>query len=141
MKNQIIAIVGLALLAAVPAFAQSIPTVRVDVPFAFQAGDRPMPAGTYMLREQAQGLVNLRREGTNAGAFISTHPATAKTASTKPYVLFDQIGDRYFLAGVWSAGSKDGARSFPSRHEKEALQSLNQASSLTTLAINTIPER
>jgi len=140
MKNRIFAIVGLALLAAVPAFAQNIPTVRVNVPFAFRAGEKHLPAGTYRISEKDPGVVDLRGENSNAGAFLLTHPATAKTASTKPYVLFDQIGDRYFLAGVWSAGSKEGAHCFPTRHEKEALQSVNQTSG-TTIALNTIPAR
>jgi hypothetical protein len=141
MKNRILAIVGLALLATVSASAQSTPIVQVNVPFAFQVGNQQMPPGTYLISKKDVGLYDLRGVDNNASTFVSTRPATAKTVSTTGYVLFDRIGARYFLAGIWSAGSKEGAHCFPNQAEKEALESLHQTSSLTTLALNTIPTR
>jgi hypothetical protein len=141
MKNRILAIVGLALLAAVSASAQSTSTVRVSVPFAFQVGNQDMPAGTYLISKKDRGLYDLRGVDNDASVLISTHPAAAKTVSTSGYVLFDRIGARYFLAGLWSAGRNEGQHCFPTQAEKEALESLHQTSSATTLAVNTSPAR
>lgn len=140
MKNRILAIVGLALFAAGSASAQSTSTLRVSVPFAFQVGHQHMPAGTYSISKYSLEF-ELRGVDNHANAFILTHPAAAKTPATNGYVLFDRIGSRYFLAGIWPAGSKEGAHCFPTQAEKEALQSLNQTSSFTTLALNTVPTR
>jgi hypothetical protein len=140
MKNRILAIVGLALLAAVSASAQNPSAVQVSVPFAFQVGNQHMPAGTYQISKDSFEF-KLRGVDNDAGTFIPTYPATAKTVSATGYVLFDSIGGRYFLAGIWPAGSDEGARCYPSQAEKEVLESLRQTSSLTTLALNTIPAR
>ena len=140
MKTQIVAILGLALLAAVSASAQNTPVAQVNVPFAFRAGNQQMPAGIYVISKNSF-LFKLRGVDNDAGTFIPTYPATAKTVSATGYVLFDSIGGRYFLAGIWPAGSDEGARCYPSQAEKEVLESLRQTSSLTTLALNTIPAR
>ncbi|MGD0347928.1 MAG: hypothetical protein ABSA85_14295 [Terracidiphilus sp.] len=140
MKNRILAIVGLALLAAVSASAQNTPVAQVNVPFAFRAGNQQMPAGIYVISKNSF-LFKLRGVDIDASALVPTHPATAKTASTAGYVLFDRIEGRYFLAGIWPAGSNEGARCYPNQAEKEALESLHQTSSPTTLALNTSSAR
>jgi len=140
MRNRILAIVGLALLAAVSASAQIPQTADVNVPFDFQAGDWHMPAGTYHISRPGTLLFSLRGPG-NVSAYVVTHRETAKTVADQGYLLFHEIGGHYYLGGIWSAGSADGMECFPGKAEKEALKSSNPRPSFTTLALSTVPAR
>ena len=142
MKNRILALVGLALFAAVSASAQNPNTIEVNVPFAFHAGNQQMPAGHYLIEPVSAGshLLALRGPGKAFGN-VMTHPETAKTVPAQGFVAFHKIGERYFLAGLWSAGEDGGVECYPSRAEKEALEALRRDETLTTLALNTVPAR
>jgi len=47
------AVIGLTV-ATAPLHAQTVP-LRVEIPFAFHAGDSTLPAGTYVVRVQVDG--------------------------------------------------------------------------------------
>jgi hypothetical protein len=140
MKNRILALVGLALLAAASASAQNIKTIAVNVPFAFQAGDRHMPAGAYLIEHPSSTVFILRGPGA-AGAIVSTYPEAVKAVPSQAFVTFHRVGDRYFLGGFWKAGNDNGMECYPSRAEKEALEALRRDETLTTLALNIVPAR
>jgi hypothetical protein len=142
MKNRILALVGLALFAAVSASAQNQPLAQVNVPFAFEFGSQQMPAGQYSIKH-LNGTYNVivlqGPGGANVNAMVRDEDA--KTVPHQGYILFHQIGNRYFFAGIWSKGERAGQAIYPGSAEKEAMKSLNRTSSLTTLALNTIPAR
>ncbi len=141
MKNRILALVGLALLAAVSASAQTPTTVEFNVPFAFQVGNQHMPAGLYLIKPAGFGSSALILRGPGQATAVMTHSAIASTIPAQGIVTFHKIEDSYFLEGFWTAGSKDGIKCTPSEAEKEILASRHQDSNLTTVALNTIPVR
>jgi len=140
MKNRILAIVGLALLAAASASAQNTETNRVNVPFAFHAGNRQMPAGAYLIEHPSSTVFILRGPGA-AGVIVGTHPEAVKAVPSQTFVTFHRVGDRYYLGGFWTAGNDNGMECYPSRAEKEALEALRRDETQTTLALNTVPAR
>jgi len=140
MKNRILALVGLALLGAVSASAQN-PSVRANVPFAFQVGNEHMPAGLYLIKPVVPGSFALILLGPSKTTMIMTHTASVPTVSDQGSVTFHKIGDRYYLEGLWAAGANTGVECYPSRAEKEILESSKQDSNLITLALNTFPAR
>jgi len=66
MKNSITSLVAsglvscaLAIGAATPSFAQSTSLVKADIPFAFQANGKLMPAGTYIIGQENGSIMRL----------------------------------------------------------------------------------
>jgi hypothetical protein len=113
----------------------------VNISFAFQIGNQQMPAGLYQIVDIASNMLLLRGPGRAAGIVV-THPTTVRTAPTRGYVLFDRIGDAYFLRGLWSANNHYAMECFPGLAEKEMLRaSKKPAPGLTTLALNSSPLR
>jgi hypothetical protein len=138
MKNRILALVGLALLAAVSAHAQNQETVRVDIPFAFQTGDHLLPAGQYEIRHINREVVRLQGPGDVADA-VMVHLTIAKKAPAEGSIVFHQIGNRYFLAELWSPGQTNGDASVTSRAEREAMSDLKSERASKRVALNTVP--
>jgi hypothetical protein len=138
MKNRILVLVGLALLAGVSAYAQNQETVRVDVPFAFRTGNQLLPAGRYEIQHMNRNVVRLQGPGGVAGAAM-VHLALAQTAPKEGYILFRQIGNRYFLGEIWSQGQADGDAIAPGPAEREALAALKSDNDSKRVALNTVP--
>jgi hypothetical protein len=72
MKNRILAIVGLALLAAVSASAQNIYTSPLKVPFAFMVGNKTMPAADYTVQFDPETKAVMLRAYNAGGVFTAT---------------------------------------------------------------------
>jgi hypothetical protein len=114
----------------------SYPLAKANIPFAFQAGDRLMPAGTYQIDSHGGPLLLLRsNQGT---AFVLTHAAVTSHPTTTGRVVFERYGTKYFLRQVWTGSSSQGAELPKSRAEKEILKAINnQVASSTEIALNT----
>jgi hypothetical protein len=97
--------------------------VKADVPFAFQVGNKSMPAGPYELRlDREAGTVEIEgaAKGTNALAGVITSLAPPPHADVSDsHLVFDVVGDKYILSEVWQHGN-DGlllyATKGPHRH-------------------------
>jgi hypothetical protein len=112
----------------------------VYVPFLFQVGNQQMPAGLYRIDHEASSLFLLR--GASRSGMMLTHPAASKTVAAQGSIAFRRIGNTYFLEGLRSAGEDNEMKCYESRAEKELLQgSKNQPASVTTLALNSSPQR
>src|SRR5438105_6163936 len=89
------------------------------IPFAFQVGDKIMPAGQYAATElNANGLVQLTnqstRESTLVGAFV---PRSGKYGQSK--MTFNCYSGHCFLSEIWYPQESVGHAVKASRHEKE----------------------
>jgi hypothetical protein len=123
------------------ALAQTGSTVgTVYVPFLFQIGNQQMPAGLYRIDHEASSLFLFR--GPSRSGMVLTYPVASKAAAARGSIAFRRIGSTYFLEGLRSAGEDHEMECYESRAEKGLLQgSKKQADSLTTLALNTSPQR
>jgi hypothetical protein len=115
MKKQWLGVIGAAGVVAllgvlgVPAQAGSI---RADVPFSFQMGDKSLPKGKYYVEtEQAKVLLF----GLTTSAFAVGN--RLEKAGNSPKLVFHRYGSTYVLREVWTGSA---GRSLPaSRQEKE----------------------
>lgn len=103
MKNLIMKstlFLGAAVLMGLGAQAQSI---KVSVPFAFEANGKSLPAGEYTVNEisaNAGGIYAMRNMDTRDSVLLpSTHPINYTTSETK--LVFRQAADGYYLTEVW----------------------------------------
>ena len=107
-----LAAVGLALmLLAAPAGAQT-PVLRFDVPFAFTAGSQDFAPGQYWINvniERMQMVVTSPTSTSTAIVHLAQGGAERSPAKAGDGMLrFQKWGNRYFLVGVWRAGSIEG---------------------------------
>lgn len=115
MKRNLIGVLSLVVMSlilnATSAYAQS--QLRANVPFAFKMGKAQLPAGSYQITK-AERTITIRGENTAAVALVtSTYPN-----SGNPRLVFNHVGDQYFLSQIWGAG--DSGMSLPaSKLEKE----------------------
>jgi hypothetical protein len=123
MKKQAFALaVGLLLSmgAASVCYAQQ-PALGVNIPFAFQVGDKTLPAGEYRVKSMstASGDVQLiRQTDGSALTVVLTMAVDSKDGKSEPELTFNQYGNSYFLSQIWD-GVGQGRELSKSKREKE----------------------
>jgi hypothetical protein len=91
--------------------AQSKNRITAHVPFAFQIGDKTLPAGDYSIKRISQnGLLVQSADGEES--IIAQAPRSVENnPNEKPgaeKLVFRQYGDQYFLAQVWMVRGTTG---------------------------------
>lgn len=105
MKNLVIAVALVMIVAAVPAVAQT--SITVNVPFQFQVGDKLMPAGEYRVAPAGEKVVVLQASTGKDYALALTNPKIAKGVKN-PSLGFRKYGERYILCQAWLRTSDTG---------------------------------
>ena len=98
--------------------------VQTNVPFTFMVGDTTLPAGKYEVRgldDSTPGVLELRSADGRTSVIIDTENVEAKSNQVlnKSELVFDKVGDKYFLSQVWEAGSSSGSQLAKSRMQKK----------------------
>jgi hypothetical protein len=102
---------------AVPVVNAQQTIMRADVPFAFNVGDKQLPAGTYVVREMDRGTLIQSKDGENSVLGIYNYAGPSKADENK--LVFDKVGDHYFLAQIWASARDQGLLVPESKQEKE----------------------
>ncbi len=93
-----------ALLASLTLTAQTIQLVA-DIPFAFHAEGKTLPAGTYQLKEMnASGIFQISDRAENVSQFVNA-PIHQNVNPTSSKLTFARYGNEYVLASFAVAGS------------------------------------
>jgi len=94
-----------ALLAMVVGSAQAAQTVRANIPFQFVVEGKALPAGEYdFVRSDNELTVRVisQNKGPSAVALVLTRLGQGiHTTQGDAHVVFDKIGDTYFLSELW----------------------------------------
>ena len=104
-KIRVAFVAGLAAAFAQPVVnAQSLSTpVVANIPFAFQIGSAHLPAGTYKIESQEEGLLWVR--GDSGAGVMLVMRASENKPSADSEIVFHHYGNQYFLREVRTAGS------------------------------------
>jgi hypothetical protein len=100
-------------------------SLEVNVPFAFEAGNKTMPAGSYRLESMRTGagsLEILRTTSSDVRLTISIMSTVLKVGTPGAALIFHRYGNRYFLAEI-RTGDGHAREVFPSQREKELVRS------------------
>jgi hypothetical protein len=81
-------------------FAQSN-GVKADVPFDFTVANKLLPAGTYTLKAESTGLIEIKNHDKPIAVFTLVTPDGNKSKNGGK-LLFHKIGDQYFLSEILS---------------------------------------
>lgn len=109
LKNTFLALALAGASLAIPALADST-MMQVNVPFAFIAGGKKMPAGTYTVRVSDSGQV-LVVMGAGESSMVTGVPTSEPAGELKPQLVFKRYGAEQYLIGVQAA--QIGSRSLP----------------------------
>jgi hypothetical protein len=122
-----------ALMTLIVAFAIATPVVHAqtiltaNVPFAFSVGQRALPAGAYAVRQEGDRATIIQsKDGSQHVLGIYAYAGPSKTDKTE--LVFHKVGDRYFLAEIWTTARGQGLQLPASSLEKE-MTAANRASS------------
>ena len=113
-----------ALMTLIVAFTIAVPVVNAqqsimsaNVPFAFNIGDKQLPAGAYVVREMDRATLIQSSDGATSVLGIYQYAGPSKADETK--LVFNKIGDHYFLAQIWTSARGEGLQIPESKLEKE----------------------
>jgi hypothetical protein len=140
MRNTITSFVAAALLAlpmlgASVAAAQTDQRVKVDIPFAFQAGNKQLPTGTYIIGMDLQrGLASVTTsDGVGEVLMVANTVGTGDGIGAK--LVFDKVGDSYLLRDVEAPGLAMSFDFKKAEHRREASNSSPKPIPVTVAAV------
>ena len=96
-------------------------TVEADIPFAFIVGTTTLPAGKYTIRtldDTSLNLLEIRSSNGRTAAAFETQNKVAERTPRQTEVVFNKIGDQYFLSQIWVEGTDTGVQAEQSKIEK-----------------------
>jgi hypothetical protein len=97
-------------------------TIDATIPFTFVVGNQTLPAGKYTIKVSDDSNLNLlvvRSTDGRAAAFFETQDVQANETPRQTELVFNKIGDSYFLSQIWLAGSQLGANLKKSKAEQK----------------------
>lgn len=135
-----IAIMMLVAVLATGAQAQraSSQLLRANIPFAFNAGSKELPAGEYTITvlnpSSDQKVLQIRSTDGRVSAIVST--LASKTKSTeRSRVVFHRYGDTYFFAQAQVSGESTALAAFKSKAERTEARTIASHGGTTTVTI------
>lgn len=91
--------------------AQQHSRYTASIPFAFQVGERTLPAGDYIIEysrmSDGQVILRLTSEGTESATRF-THSVQTRSPRARTVLVFNRYGEQSFLAQMWKAGEVRG---------------------------------
>ena len=97
-----IALFAFAALAAVGNLAAQQPRVQATIPFDFNVGTTPLPAGTYNFSWISSDIVLVRGRDNQRLATMTTTIAHYSESGTEHELQFHRYGGQYFLSEILS---------------------------------------
>ena len=99
-------------------------TVEADVPFAFIVGKKTFPAGKYTFKRADDTNPEVLGISDNSGRrtiFFRADNAEANEYPSQTKLVFDKIGDQYFLSEIWTSDTNFGYR-LPKTNAEKSLE-------------------
>jgi hypothetical protein len=110
MKNLRSILLALTVLLLATAAQAQTTNVKASIPFGFVVGDHAYTAGEYTVKSMNQSGVPIRIDNADEsekGIILSTacHKSQPAAGTT---LVFQRLGDSYFLYQIWTEGSSSG---------------------------------
>jgi hypothetical protein len=121
-SGTLLGILGCLVLVALPAvYGQSEERVIATIPFEFTAGNSTLPAGDYTIsrNENTPGMMLIRSDDSHSTVFFGVENTYTLQIPKQTELIFNKVGDRYFLSQIWVAGEDLGRELPKSRAERD----------------------
>jgi hypothetical protein len=110
MKNLRSVLFALTVLLLASAAQAQTTNVKAKIPFDFVVGDQSYSAGDYTVKSLSQGSAAIRVDNADEsekGITLSNTCSTLQPA-TATTLVFQRLGDSYFLYQIWTEGDRTG---------------------------------
>lgn len=146
MKKQItgtLAVLSLLFaLAVVSVQAQRVSRITAHIPFAFQIGDKTLPAGDYNIKRLSQNALVIEDASGETSVIAQAPGRVESNAKQKTErLVFRQYGEQYFLAQVWMDRGSAGRELNMTNAEREAANEYKLAQHGASAKVVEIPAR
>ena len=112
---------GLALALAATGYAQAH-EVEAKIPFEFAVSGKVLPDGAYFMTRDITGPLKIASlNGNNVALALVTH-TQSNTPRKEATLVFERVGDHYFLAQIWEPGNDAGVQIPRSKMERELIK-------------------
>ena len=125
MKNSLLIVVASSLLllsGGTPARAQVVDEIVADIPFGFTVRNTTLPAGEYSIRRPyaaSEGLMEIRSMDGHARMAFLVESAQIGKVPGQTELIFDRVGDKYFLSEIFEEGNNIGVELPKSSDERK----------------------
>lgn len=117
-------IICLAAMCGFRANAQESPYLKAHIPFDFTAGNKTLHPGDYIIKRGLSShpdvLLIVGRRGRDE-MFLLVNRSISRVEPKESHLVFDRLGDRYFLSSIWMSGDENGSK-VPLPKEERALE-------------------
>ncbi len=99
-------------------------TIEADVPFAFIVGEKTFSAGKHTLKradDTNPGVLEIRTDKGRGTIFFEAETAQANEYPRQTKLVFEKIGDQYFLSEIWASDTNLGYR-LPKTNAEKSLE-------------------
>lgn len=137
--TMLVSIIALAFMTAVASNAQGGgQSLKVDIPFDFVVGDKTLAAGKYAVSQITQDNAGtlVRNIDSKQSVVRLTNAVQSNAPKSRAMLTFHRYGNSYFLAQIWSPGSKEGREILKSRSQRMAERELAKNPQGSELAKN-----
>ena len=141
MKKIVFTLLALTALLAIgvkSASAQVIDGLEFNVPFDFTVADKSFPAGTYIvspLGNYSEGVFALRDLDSKRESIFMVENSEKATIPNKSELIFEKVGDHYFLSEIYEAGNATGERLPETRLEKRLMKAEAKEQGIAQLVV------
>ena len=99
-------------------------TIRANIPYSFVVNNTTLPAGSYLITvadAYASDLTVLaiRSDDGKTSVFFKTEPVTVSGSAPQTELVFEKIGDTYFLSKVFLEGDERGNQLLKSKLQRQ----------------------
>jgi len=92
----------------IPAMANTTPITKTNVPFAFVANGKTMPAGQYVIGKNSENVMSVRNEKGEASLTLVTNHVGPVDGAAKPKLVFVKKNGQYHLSEIHLNGQAGG---------------------------------
>ena len=96
-------------------------TIRVNIPYSFVVSNTTLPAGKYVITvadEPDLNVLEIRSANAKTAVFFETDFLTVPSLAPRTELVFDKIGDTYFLSKVFLQGHGGGNELLKSKRQR-----------------------
>ena len=128
MKNLRSILLALTVLLLATAAQAQTTNVKATIPFGFVVGDHAYSAGEYTVKSLSQGSAAIRIDNADEsekGITLSNACSKAQLA-VGTTLVFQRLGDNYFLYQVWTEGNSAGRQLRMSKKEVQLAKNFSK---------------
>jgi hypothetical protein len=98
-------------------------TIRANIPYSFVVNNTTLPAGTYVITvldpyASDLSVLEIRSANSKTAVLFETDPVTVPSLAPQTELVFDKIGDTYFLSRVFLKGNEGGNQLLKSKKQR-----------------------